>query len=470
MRVQVPNNFTPRPYQRGYMAYHDAGGKRSVWVVARRGGKDLTSLHQTHKMMWQRVGAYWHVYPTAEWGRRAIWTEFTRDGQRIMEQVFPAALRKSPAKWAPQGEMVVELKNGSVWRLLGSDMNEVVGAGPVGVVFSEFALAKPKAWDLIRPMLMERDGWASFVSTPRGRNHLKKLFDVAQVTPGWWAQRLTIHDIGGYPGRTPESILAEERASGMPEALVRQEYECDWTAALVGSVWGDLVEALDKAGLLGQDFEHPSTGIYTTWDLGIDDATAVWWWRFRADRSVEVLDYYEARNKPLSHYFDEVDRRALERGWKYQRHWLPHDARARTLATGVSIIELCAEHWGAEFVDIAPALSLMDGIQAGRWLLQRKPRFHARCAEGVEALRQYHYKWDEDAKTLSSQPVHDWSSHGADAFRGIACTARYLEELTRPPPETPRMPVAQPLSSITMDQAFEWAAADRRGRKGRDRL
>ena len=466
MRVQLPNNFTPRRYQRAYMAYHDAGGKRSVWVVARRGGKDLTSLHQTHKAMWRRVGAYWHVYPTAEWGRRAIWTEFTRDGQRIMEQVFPAAVRKSPRQWKPQGEMVVELKNGAVWRLLGSDMTEVVGAGPVGVVFSEFALAKPRAWDLIRPMLMERDGWASFVSTPRGRNHLKKLYDMAGVTPGWFRQLLTIHDIGGYPPMSPEDILREERTSGMPEALVRQEYLCDWTAALVGSVWGDLIEGLEKAGHVGE-FPSGVSGVYTTWDLGIDDSTAVWWWRFRGDRSVEFLDYYQANNKPMSHYFDVVDQRAAEHGWRYQRHWLPHDARARSLGTGVSIIELCAERWGAEYVDIAPSLSLMDGIQAGRWLLQRNPHFHSRCSEGVEALRQYHYAWDDDRKTLSSRPVHDWSSHGADAFRGAACTVRYIEELTRPPPESLSGPVVA--APITMEQAFRWAEQDRRGRR-RDKI
>lgn len=469
MKVRIPNRFAPRTYQRGYMGYHDAGGKRSVWVVHRRGGKDLTAMHQTHKQMWRRVGAYWHVYPTAEWGRKAVWTEFTRDGQRIMEQVFPRALRKSPAEWTPNQAMVVELRNGSVWRLIGSDKLTVVGAGPVGVVFSEFAQAKPKAWDLIRPMLMERDGWASFISTPRGRNHFHALYEMAGKTTGWWRQLLTVHDTGGYPGMPPAAILEAERQSGMPDELIRQEYLCDWTAALIGSVWGRLIEKLELAGLAGVEFEHDALDVHTHWDLGIDDATAVWWWRFAEDRSVEVLDYYESHGKPMSHYFDEVERRGEENGWKYAKHWLPHDARARTLATGVSILELCIEKWGVELVEISPKLSPMDGIQAGRWLLQRHPRFHARCKEGIEALRQYHYAWDEDAKIFSSEPVHDWSSHGADAWRYLAVTARALEEMTRPKPPTPQQPVAVPLSSITMDQAWKWLKADR-GRRGGGRI
>jgi hypothetical protein len=105
-------------------------------------------------------------------------------------------------------------------------------------------------------------------------------------------------------------MMDEERAEGMPEALIRQEYLCDWTAANVGSVWGDLVESLERGGSVGE-FSHGPDGVYTSWDLGHTDATAIWFWRLNGERSVDVIDHYEAHGKPMSHYFDVVDSKGL---------------------------------------------------------------------------------------------------------------------------------------------------------------
>jgi phage terminase large subunit len=455
MRITIPNGFTPRPYQRKYMAYFDGGGKHAVWVVHRRGGKDLTAMHQTCKMMHERKGTYWHVFPTAEQARRSIWTEFTKDGDRIMEQVFPKALRKTPLDWAPQAEMVVELKCGSIWRLIGSDKIEVAGAGPVGVVFSEYALAKPKTWDFVRPMIRERDGWASFVSTPRGKNHLWERWNEAGIIDGWWRDIQPLHATRAFD---PEQTIAEERAAGMPEALIRQEYLCDWTAANVGSVWGELIEELGKRGGLGF-FAHELDGVFTTWDLGVSDATAIWFWRINGERSVDLIDHYEATSKPMSHYFDVLD----QRGYGYAKHWLPHDAKQRTWQTGVSTVDLFIERFGAEMVGLTPALTLADGIQAARWLLQQPMRAHPRCEEGLEALRQYHYIWDEDQKVFGSKPEHDWSSHTADAFRYVGVVAKMTEQITRPADKQAAKPVAVPIDkSFTLDALFEARDRERR--------
>jgi phage terminase large subunit len=452
VRVVLPNNFTPRAYQRRFMAYFDRGGRRAMWVVHRRGGKDLTALHQTCKMMHKRKGAYWHVFPIAEQARKAIWEGFTKDGQRIMEQVFPASIRATPRNFLPSGEMVVTLKCGSTWRLMGSDKMEVVGAGPVGVTFSEFALAKPTTWNLIRPMLRENDGWASFITTPRGNNHAKKLFDVAKKDSSWFCELQTLFDTRAYD---PERTIAEERAEGMPEPLIRQEYLCDWTAANVGAVWGDLVEALEKRGGL-EVFEHETDGVFTSWDLGVSDATSIWAWRPRGD-GVEVLNHYSAHGQPLSHYFDKLDEWAATEGYRYAKHWLPHDARARTLATGSSVQDRFLERYGSGLVAIGPGLSLLDGIQAARWLLQREgTRIHPRCGEGVEALRAYRYAYDEDRKTFSDKPLHDWASHDADAFRYAAVVARHSELLTRKPePRPSRPPAVAPSEAFTLDELFE---------------
>lgn len=449
MRIRLPNDFTPRPYQRKYMAYFDGGGKRAVWVVHRRGGKDLTALHQTCKMAHERPGAYWHVFPTAEQGRKAIWEGFTKDGKRILEQVFPAAIRKSPKAFLPKAEMVVELKCGAIWRLLGSDNIETVGAGPFGVVFSEYALAKPSGWDLIRPMMRENEGWASFITTPRGNNHAKKLYEIAG-REGWFRDLQTLYDTRAYD---PDQTITEERASGMPEALVRQEYLCDWTAANVGSVWGDLLELLERRGGLGE-FSHPGDGVYTSWDLGISDATAIWFWRLR-DGAVDLIDHYEAHGKPISHYCDVL----AEKGYKYLKHWMPHDARQRSLQTGVGTLEQVAAILGGDNVAIGPPMSLPDGLQAGRWLLQQEMRIHRRCEIGIEALKHYSYRWDEEKKVFSSKPDHDWSSNTADAFRYLALVVKHTFAMTHKP-SARTMPPARGIDSFTLDEL--WALRERR--------
>lgn len=443
MRIVLPNEFTPRPYQAKFMRYLDGGGKRAVWVVHRRGGKDLTAMHQLCKMAHERKGAYWHIFPTFEQGRKAIWEGFTKAGQRIIDAVFPEALIKS----RDNQQMKIELKCGSIYRIIGSDKIEVVGAGPVGVIFSEYSVAKPKAWDLIAPMLRENEGWAAFVYTPRGNNHGKKLYDAAQRAPGWFHDLQTLYDTRAYD---PDQTITEERAAGRPEALIRQEYLCDWTAANVGAVWGDLIEAVEKDGRISA-FDHPLDGVYTSWDLGVSDATAIWFWRFNENRMPDIIDHYEATGRPLSHFFDEVE----GRGYLYVKHWLPHDARARTLQTGVSTVEQVIQRWGADKVAITPEMGLADGIQAGRWLLQQPVRFHSRCEPGIEALKAYHYLWDEDRKVLGTKPEHDWSSHTSDAFRYLSLVVKFSDLVTRPKPKPEPPQIKAPGESFQLEPLWQ---------------
>lgn len=449
MRVVIPNDFNPRDYQAAYMRYFDRGGRRGVAVWARRTGKDLTAMHQLAKMAHERIGAYWHVFPTFEQGRKAIWEGFRDDQKRIIDNVFPPSLVKS----RDNQQMKIELKCGSIYRIIGSDKIEVVGAGPVGVIFSEYSVAKPKAWDLIAPMLHQNNGWASFVYTPRGNNHGKKLYDMARKNSDWFCDLKTLPETGAYDW---ERTQAEERAMGRPEALIRQEYLCDWTAANVGAVFGDLMETVEKAGRICE-FDHPTDGVFTSWDLGISDATAIWFWRFNEDRVPDVLDHYEATGKPASHFFDEIEAKP----YRYVRHWLPHDARSRSWGTGASTVELFIGRYGADKVGITPELSIADGIQAGRWLLQQPIRFHSRCTEGVEALKAYHYAYDEDRKVLSVKPEHDWSSHTADAFRYAACVVKHAELATRPKPKPEPLNIRPP-QEHTLD---EWIKAEQRHRR-----
>ena len=423
MNVNLPNDFIPRIYQERPMRYLDLGGKRVMWVVHRRGGKDLTFLHQTAKMAHMRIGVYWHIFPSFAQARKALWEGFTKDGKRIMENVFPGFLepkrKGSIVKRKDEQQMMIELKCGSVWRLIGSDRIEVVGAGPIGVVFSEYALSNPKAWNMIRPMLRENEGWAAFITTPRGKNHAKELYDVAVKDPLWFCELQTLFDTRAYD---PEKTIEEERLAGMPEALIKQEYLCDWNAALVGSVYGDLIDAAERSGAL-QAFDHEYGDVFTSWDLGMTDDTSIWFWQIE-DGGVNIIDHYSEHGKPLSHYYDVIE----SKPYKYVKHWLPHDARQVTLASGVSILNQMLKRWPG-MVAIGPDLPVLDGIQAARWMIQKGVLFHPRASEGIESLRQYHYEYDEEKKIYSNNPVHDWSSHDADAFRGMACVVKVSQML-----------------------------------------
>lgn len=448
-RVDIPaGGFRPRPYQAEFMRFMDDGEagrrKRAVLVWPRRSGKDLCVLHQTCKLALQRPGFYVYGLPTYNQARRVCWQGFISDGRPLLDTVFPSEVVKDRR----EADMTLKLCNGSLVQFVGADtIDRLVGTNPVGVVLSEMALCKPSVFDFLRPILAQNDGWFVGQSTPRGKNHFHTLFTQAKGDARWFASHKTVEETASMP----MEAIQDEIRSGMDPALVRQEFWCDFAAATIGSVWGDLLEGLEKRGGL-EDFSHETDGVFTSWDLGFSDSTAIWFWRIRGS-GVEVVDWYEAHGQPLSHYLDVLETKAQERGYRYAKHWLPHDARARTLASGTSILEQVTARLGATAVAMTPHLSLLDGIQAGRWLLQQEStRIHPRCGEGTEALKAYRYDYDEDRKTFTRKPLHDWASHTSDAFRYVACAVRTSELLTRKEEKPKPKPVdtRQP----TVDEMF----------------
>lgn len=251
-------------------------------------------------------------------------------------------------------------------------------------------------------------------------------------------------------GRAPNAENRENLPDGYYERLCFGK-DAEWVAEYVdgkypasnrGSVYGHILQQLVARGGVSE-FEHPMDGVFTSWDLGISDSTAIWFWRL--GRGVDIIDHYEAHGEPISHYFEVIDRR----GYEYKKHWLPHDARQRTLATGSSILNQFMDRYGSGAVAIGPQLSVSDGIQAGRWLLEQETtRFHSRCSQrrgptdvdGLEALREYKYEYDLTHQVYKKQPLHDWTSHTADGFRGVACVVKVSELISRPPAEPPKRP------------------------------
>lgn len=222
--VELPYQLELRPYQKPlWNASVIDGSNRIITVWPRRNGKDLIFLNIAVARAMQRQGLYFYIAPYYTQVKSIIWRGSDSMGRRFMDYIPPQLLKRKY-----ESDLMVELVNGSIIRLLGSDnIDSIVGNNPVGVCFTEFSLHKPEAWHYLRPVLAENGGWAMFNGTPRGLNHMFTQFQMAAASPDWWVQFLTRDDTG-IPSL--EAIEADRR-SGMPESLIKQEYYCSWTAS-----------------------------------------------------------------------------------------------------------------------------------------------------------------------------------------------------------------------------------------------
>ena len=408
-QVVVPVDWRPRPYQMPLWSFLENGGKRAVAIWHRRAGKDATSLNWTVVSSLQRVGLYWHLLPTYNQGRKIVWDGRTKEG-RPFRDAFPKELIKSENNT----DMKLELTNGSIWQVVGTDnVDRLVGANPVGVVFSEYSLQDPRAWDFIRPILAENGGWAVFIYTPRGKNHGLELYQMALRNPSWFCQKLDVDATGVL---SPE-IIQEEREAGMDESLVQQEFFCSFEAGMSGAYYGAILAKLSEQARITRVPFEPRLEVVTGWDLGMDDSTTIWFAQVsRTD--VRIIDYYEASGEGLSHYVRILREKADKFGYVYGKHYAPHDIEVRELGTGKSRKDIAAG-LGVRFVTV-PKLELMDGIEAVRTLLPTCYFDAEKTKRGYDALLNYRKEWDESKQTWGSKPEHDWSSHGADGFRTLA--------------------------------------------------
>jgi phage terminase large subunit len=436
VRIQLPNNWRPRPYQRPLWDYLERGGKRALAVWHRRAGKDSVCLNRTAIAAHERRGVYWHMLPQAKQARKVVWDGIDRAGRRIIDQAFPRSLRVS----TNETEMKIGFKCGSIWQVVGSDnYNSLMGSNPVGVVFSEYSIAKPSAWDYIRPILAENGGWALFIYTGRGPNHGLALYRMACEHPGWFSELLTVDDTEVL---TPADI-DEERRSGMSEEMIEQEYYGSFLGVQAGSFYGKLIAAAEKEGRVTQVPYEPAAPVHTAWDLGYSDDTVIWFYQV-VSGEVRLIDYYAAYGQDVAHYAGVIHGKP----YSYGNHWVPHDAIPKTLAAnGRSIIQqLWSEGVKAR---VAPHLDVQDGIQAVRQMLPRCWFDKERCKDGIEDLRLYQREWDEDRKCFRDKPLHDHTSHSADGFRYLALVWREEHK-----PEKPK-PKIRTIHDATLDELWD---------------
>ena len=427
------NNWEPRKDQMPLWSYFEHGGKRAVMIAHRRWGKDDVALHWTavsandvgYEGCLGRIGNYWHMLPKAAQARKAIWEAVNPlTGKRRIDEAFPKELRLKTL----DREMMIKFKCGSTWQVVGSDNYDMlVGSPPIGIVFSEWALAKSQAWAMLRPILDQNGGWALFITTPRGNNHAKKSYDLARKEEDWFGQLITAQQTQVFTQKQLDKVLRElkeEYGEEDGEALFEQEYLCSFDAQLLGAYYAKSLAKAEREGRILPFIAHdPNYPVQTAWDLGLSDDTAIWFFQV-IGREVRILGYYANHGKLLDHYCEVLNVYAETMGWRYwfddpreAYHWVPWDARPKTLASkGKSLLEMAWEDHHVR-LRVAKQLSIQDGIQATRKMLDRSYFSEKLTSKGIECLKNYVREYDEDRQMYKSTPFHNWASHGADAAR-----------------------------------------------------
>ena len=252
--------------------------------------------------MLKRVGVYYYVFPEFNQGRKALWDNIDSQGFKTMKHI-PEAIRKR----TDQQQMLVELMNGSIFQIIGaSDIDRIVGTNPIGIVFSEYSLMSPSVIGFLLPIVNENKGFMWFNFTPRGDNHARELWENAQRDDKWFSQMVTVADSGVYNKAEIEEQRQEYIALYGDEALFQQEMYCSFAQAVQGSYYGDLIKQAETQGRIGESVPYrPEVTVNTYWDLGIGDATAIWFVQF-VDSKVHLIDYIEANSKGLDYYVKEL--------------------------------------------------------------------------------------------------------------------------------------------------------------------
>lgn len=459
VEVTLPNNWQPRPHQRKLWDYLEAGGKRAVEIAHRRWGKDDVALHRTAVAAFETVGNYWHMLPLANQARKAIWDAVNpHTGMRRIDEAFPLAIRESTR----ESDMFIRFVNGSTWQVLGSDNYQAqIGSPPVGVVFSEWSLADPEVWSQLRPILRENGGWALFIYTPKGKNHGWTTLKFAESEPGWYHDVQPASQTGMFTTEALDEELREyksEYGDDDGQAYFDQEYNCSFNAPLLGSYYGSYLGKARAEGRIGTVPYEPGLPVYTGWDLGRSDDTAIWFAQ-RQGVNVRIIDYYKSTGKTI-----DQDAKALQnKPYAYAKFILPHDASNLMKHAPDSLaVQLMAFY--PNMITVLPNDDIEKGIQAVRRLLPLCHFDEAKCSEqgGMATLESYHREWDDKRKMFKDVPCHDWASHGADAFRSLALGLP--QSLAYVPPKEIGTVVIGGKSTMTMDQAL---AIDKRRRAGR---
>lgn len=415
--ISLPNQWSARDYQKALMTHMLHGGsmdkKRANCVWHRRAGKDSCTLQIQALASQMRVGTYWHMLPTLQQGRKVIWEARDKAGRRMIDQAFPPEMRLGPPN---NSDMKIELKNGSLWQIVGSDnFDSLVGANPVGIIHSEYSIADPLANEYFRPILRENDGFDIKIYTPRGKTHGYTQYvmaeEQAKENPArWYSSKLTIEDTGVM---TPDDV-AQEIKEGMSREKALQEFYCSFDIGMEGAYYTKELQWAEDRGHIGDFPWDPSKPVDTWWDIGFRDNTSVIFTQEHPSGAPIIIDHMSKRNLGLPDWIREI--RSMP--YAYRSHNGPHDLENTNWQSAADSVQV-ASGLGVDF-DIVPKISLAAGIDATRAMI-RKCYWDRQATQLLrDNLAYYHREYDKKRQIFRDKPDHDHSSHDADAMRYLS--------------------------------------------------
>jgi hypothetical protein len=285
-----------------------------------------------------------------------------------------------------------------------------------GAVFDEYGLMPPTVFtEVMRPALADREGWAFFIGTPNGKNQFYDIAKQAQTEDGWFFASYKASETGILP-------VAELQAARavMTQDEYDQEFECSFEAAVKGAIFAAELQQARSDGRITSVPYEPLLPVDTAWDLGVGDNTAIWFSQSTRGGEVRLIDYYEASGEGLPHYVNML----RQKPYSYGGHWAPHDIEVREFSSGQSR-HATALSLGITF-RIAPKVSIEDGLHAMRMLFPRCWFDATKTQAGLESLQHYQRDYNSRLNEFKPAPLHNWASHGADAFRMLAVRHQQL--------------------------------------------
>ena len=404
------NEYRPREYQTPILKALDSGYTRVLAILPRRSGKDITALNYVIRQMWENPGVYYYIFPTYSQAKKVIWDSITNTGKRILDY-FPEELVLQSNSQEMKIRMKAKEGKVSLFQLIGSDnYDSLMGTNPRGCVFSEYALQDPLAYQYIRPILTANGGWALFISTPRGKNHLWSLYQLSKESPDWFSYKLTLEDTN----HIPLSEIEKERSEGLlSEDMIQQEYYTSFDMGIEGSYYNKYIDRSKREGRVGDVPWESGFKVHTAWDIGVRDQTSIIFFQ-TIGQTVRLIDCYENSKHGIEHYAEILENKP----YLYGKHIGPHDIRVREWGSGITRFEK-ARQLGITFT-LAPNYEIPDGIEACRSLFSKLWIDKEKCSDLLKSLENYRQEYDSKRKVYLPRPLHDWSSHYADSYRYLA--------------------------------------------------
>lgn len=399
----IRSPYIPRPQ---FMAFHARKERFAILVCHRRMGKtvscinDLIDKAMQNNLMMPRYG---YVAPFYTQAKSIAWNYLKYFAAPFIHKIM-------------ESELSVILKNGALIRLHGGDNPDSLrGVYWDGIVLDEYGDMAPRLFgEVVAPSLVDRNGWCVFIGTAKGPNHFFDTWKKAANDDKWFKQMSKASQTGIISAAALEEI---RNLPGSDEDTFLQEYECDFHAAIKGSFYGKLLNEIEAKGHMGTFKYNPDMPVITAWDIGYTDDTSIWFAQRGANKEIAIIDFFTGSGYSV----DDIVEVLHSKPYIYGQFLLPHDAKNKSFQTGKSTVELLWAH-GIK-VSIVPSLSRQDGITAVRETL---PNVWFNCEGnedvkmGLDALRMYQREYDDKRKIFKREPLHDWSSNPADAFRMLA--------------------------------------------------